>query len=63
MGEVLAQENEWQESEYFTSENISFIGEPQLKGFTHSKEGKIVLVKQENTAGTFGERASKQEIF
>lgn len=38
VGEVLAKENEWQESEYFTSENLSFIGEPQLLGFTHSKE-------------------------
>lgn len=43
VGEVLAKENEWQESEFFTSENLSFIGEPQLLGFTHSKEGKIVV--------------------
>ncbi|MGE8000989.1 hypothetical protein ACQKOF_20390 [Lysinibacillus sp. NPDC093190] len=43
--EVLAKENEWKESEYFTSENLSFIGEPQLLGFTHSKEGKIVVSK------------------
>ncbi|MEY9976486.1 hypothetical protein [Lysinibacillus sp. RC79] len=42
VGEVLAKENEWQESEYFTSEKLSMIGEPQLLGFTHSKEGKIV---------------------
>ncbi|MFT9820873.1 hypothetical protein [Lysinibacillus sp. NPDC056185] len=40
-GEVLAKEIEWQESEYFTFENLSFIGEPQLLGFTHNKEEKI----------------------
>lgn len=45
VGEVLAKENEWQESGYFTSENLSFIGEPQLLGFTHSNEEKIVASK------------------
>ncbi|GAB0168038.1 DUF4871 domain-containing protein [Lysinibacillus sp. CTST325] len=42
VGEALEKENEWQESEYFSSENLSFIGEPQLLGFTHNKEEKIV---------------------
>ncbi|KOP69653.1 hypothetical protein AMS59_22265 [Lysinibacillus sp. FJAT-14745] len=43
VGEAQAKENEWQESEYFNSENLSLIGEPQLLGFTHSKEEKIVV--------------------
>ncbi|TQR35916.1 hypothetical protein C7Y47_06415 [Lysinibacillus sphaericus] len=53
--------SEWQESKYFTSENLSFIGERQLLGFTHSKEEKRGLAKQENMAGIFRERALNQE--
>jgi len=30
---------------YFTSENLSLIGEPQLVGFTQSKEEKIIASK------------------
>ncbi|MFE3573881.1 hypothetical protein [Lysinibacillus sp. NPDC059133] len=45
VGEVLAKENKWKESEYFTSENLSLIGQPQLLGFTHSKEGKLFASK------------------
>lgn len=41
IGEVLAKGNEWEESEYFTSENISLIGEPQLLGFTNRKEERV----------------------
>ncbi|WP_323650021.1 hypothetical protein [Lysinibacillus xylanilyticus] len=30
---------------YFTSENLSLIGEPQLVGFTQSKEEEIIASK------------------
>ncbi|KOS64465.1 hypothetical protein AN161_02125 [Lysinibacillus sp. FJAT-14222] len=64
VGEALAKEIEWKESEYFTSKNLSMIGEPQLLGFSHSKDEKIFARKTGKYGWHFwGNRVKTGEIL
>ncbi|MDM5248286.1 hypothetical protein [Lysinibacillus sp. G4S2] len=63
VGDVLAKETEWKESEYFTSGNLNLIGEPQLLGFTNSKEEKIIAGKAGKYAWHFWGESIKTGDF
>ncbi|MGM9924465.1 MAG: hypothetical protein ACI35R_09485 [Bacillus sp. (in: firmicutes)] len=71
--EVAVNGAEWKESEYFTSEGLSLIGEPQVLGFTHSDSEEVKIQpnktqkhgwhfwgEEAKTAGELTVRATKQ---